>query len=94
MKDKGQIIYISVFTILVILLLVPAGTTLFSLEFSELKNQNDWLKLVPDILSILVLTVTYPILRLFYTKRSKYVKWYPLFAFIMVMTWTAAIQLK
>lgn len=88
--DKGKWIYTIASIFLGILMLLPAHTNLFALTVKGLVDVN-WFEILPDIVSLLILLVTYLILKTVYTKHSMYIKVYPVYVFIIIALWTIQI---
>ena len=91
--EKGQIIYSVVILVVVILLLFPTSTSFFNMEVNDLTDTN-WNMWLPDLLGLLTVLVGYLLVKMFYKKRSKYRKWYPLLALAIGLLWTIVIQIK
>ena len=91
--EKGQIIYSVVLLVVVILLLFPTSTSFFNMAVYDLTDTN-WSMWLPDLLALLTVLVGYLLLKMFYKKRSKYRKWYPMLAFLIGLLWTIVIQIK
>lgn len=91
--EKGQIIYSVVILVVVILLLFPTSTSFFNMAVNDLTDTN-WSMWLPDLLGLLTVLVGFLLVKIFYKKRSKYRKWYPILAFVVGLLWTVVIQLK
>ena len=92
---KGKIIYLVITSIIILLLFLPNSLNVFRLPLNELFSESyNLTSIIPDILSILALVLGYIALRLFYTRRSMYIKMYPIFVLGVFILWTVVIQFK
>jgi hypothetical protein len=89
---KAYLIYGLSLVLILALMFFENSTFLFSMHFQNIEGLT--LKMLPDLLSIAVLTMTYLILKIFYKKSSVYRKSYPAFALLVIIIWTIGVQLK
>jgi len=90
---KGWLIIILLMIFNMILITLENSTQLFGQSFESLSFDHLSLYLV-DIMGILSLPIAYITLRLFYKKRARYIKIYPIVMLIVALMWTLAVQVK